>query len=209
MKATSFLIVEDQLETANFLSSLVKRIYPNAEVTLRHSVTAAREWLSTNKPEITLIDIGMPDDTGLNFLQEIKSADQKIIAIIVTAFRDDETIFQALSRGANGYILKEEEEESIFNILSRVKSGEPPLSPSIAHRLLNFFRQQSNETTELSPRETETLKLVAKGYTVPEVATELGLSRQTVAGYVKRIYQKLHISSRAEATEVAIRRGYI
>jgi len=112
--------------------------------------------------------------------------------------------------GARGYLLKDEEQDLLVGILRRIDRGEPSLSPSIAHRLLAHFRgpvAKAHDEAGLTPREIETLTLLARGLTVAEAAARMGLRPQTVASYVKVIYQKLRISTRAEAAREAVRRG--
>src|SRR3546814_10182429 len=130
--------------------------------------------------------------------------------LVATIFCDDAHLMDAIAAGAQGYILKEEDRDRIVVTLRRIESDEPPLSPSIARRMLDHFRDQSvvaPALVDLSARETETLALIARGLTVAEAARQLDLTANTVASYVKVIYQKLGISTRAEAAGEAIRRG--
>lgn len=209
MKNDTILILEDNLATVSSLKRMLKTLFPKHKTISFNTVSDARTWPSSNTLELALIDIGLPDDSGLSFLREIKKRNERATAIIITAFGDDENIFQALSLGADGYILKEEDENIILHTLSKIKNNEPPLSPVIALKMMKHFRSDIKEMPTLSPRETKTLKLIAKGLTVPEVAKEFGLSPQTVASYVKNIYKKLHVTNRAEATREAIKQGYI
>ncbi len=131
-------------------------------------------------------------------------------AVVATIYSDDAHVFDAISAGARGYILKDEDEISLVQYLKRIERGEPPLAPSIAHRILAHFRSAAPtrpDEARLTGREIETLSLIARGLTVSEAAARLGLTSQTVASYVKVIYQKLNVTSRAQATREAIRRG--
>jgi DNA-binding NarL/FixJ family response regulator len=134
-------------------------------------------------------------------------------SVVVTIHDDDEHLFPALQAGAFGYILKEQARELITVQLQRISQGEPPLSPSIARRVMAHFsakaKPQANAmpTVNLTDRESEVLLRVAKGYTLPEIGVQLGLSRHTIADYVKQIYRKLNVSSRAEAALEAQRLG--
>ncbi|MBP6544191.1 MAG: response regulator transcription factor, partial [Piscinibacter sp.] len=127
---------------------------------------------------------------------------------------DDEHLFPALQAGAFGYVLKEQARELIAEQLNRMSQGEPPLSPSIARRVIAYFaaqaRPQAKDTiphVQLTDRENEVLLRVAKGFTLPEIGVQLNLSRHTIADYVKQIYRKLNVSSRAEAALEAQRLG--
>ena len=119
----------------------------------------------------------------------------------------------ALQAGAFGYILKEQARELIIEQLQRISQGEPPLSPSIARRVIAYFAAQNKPQANALPhvslteRESEVLLRVAKGFTLPEIGVQLGLSRHTIADYVKQIYRKLNVSSRAEAALEAQRLG--
>jgi DNA-binding NarL/FixJ family response regulator len=135
--------------------------------------------------------------------------------VVVTIHDDDEHLFPALQAGAFGYILKEQARELITEQLQRISQGEPPLSPSIARRVMAYFQAKAKPTQQahlmpavnLTDRESEVLLRVAKGYTLPEIGVQLGLSRHTIADYVKQIYRKLNVSSRAEAALEAQRLG--
>ena len=138
--------------------------------------------------------------------------------MVVTIHDDDEHLFPALQAGAFGYILKEQARELIIEQLQRISQGEPPLSPSIARRVMAYFTAKAKPQAmsassaavphvSLTERETEVLLRVAKGYTLPEIGVQLTLSRHTIADYVKQIYRKLNVSSRAEAALEAQRMG--
>jgi DNA-binding NarL/FixJ family response regulator len=133
--------------------------------------------------------------------------------VVVTIHDDDEHLFPALQAGAYGYILKEQSRELITEQLQRISQGEPPLSPSIARKVIRKYfasqpaADQRHADVSLTERESEVLLRVAKGFTLPEIGVQLGLSRHTIADYVKQIYRKLNVSSRAEAALEAQRLG--
>jgi DNA-binding NarL/FixJ family response regulator len=143
----------------------------------------------------------------------------KSLPVVVTIYDDDEHLFPALQAGAFGYLLKEQPQQELVAQLLRMVQGEPPLSPPIARRVLSHFvtspqRRQAlmrsvEDEVKLTDRETEVLQRVAKGYTLPEIAQQFGLSRHTIADYIKQIYRKLNVSSRAEAALEAARRGLV
>ena len=136
-------------------------------------------------------------------------------SVVVTIHDDDDHLFPALQAGAFGYLLKEQARELIAEQLNRMSQGEPPLSPSIARRVITHFaaqaqrqaRPQNMPHVSLTDRENEVLLRVAKGFTLPEIGVQLNLSRHTIADYVKQIYRKLNVSSRAEAALEAQRLG--
>jgi DNA-binding NarL/FixJ family response regulator len=138
-------------------------------------------------------------------------------SVVVTIHDDDEHLFPALQAGAFGYILKEQARELITEQLQRISQGEPPLSPSDRAPRDGLFQPKAKPhsadanliNVSLTDRESEVLLRVAKGYTLPEIGVQLGLSRHTIADYVKQIYRKLNVSSRAEAALEAQRLGAV
>ena len=155
---------------------------------------------------------------GVNVVTKLRDTQPEAQSVVVTIHDDDEHLFPALQAGAFGYILKEQPRELITEQLQRISQGEPPLSPSIARRVMAYFAAKSKPQpmsassaavphVSLTDRETEVLLRVAKGYTLPEIGQQLTLSRHTIADYVKQIYRKLNVSSRAEAALEAQRMG--
>lgn len=211
------LIVEDQEATCDYLEKAVVEAFPDLDPIIVRTVKASRGWLdqAENRSEgtrlnLALVDLGLPDGSGLEVIRLLAQTRPNLPIVVITIYDDDTHLFAALAAGASGYILKDDDQKSLVDLLRRIQRAEPPLSPSIARRLLQHFRPAAASIPgeiALTVREQETLTLLAKGFTVPEAAKHMNLSAQTVAGYVKVIYQKLHVSSRAEATREAIRRG--
>ena len=225
IKTASCLIVEDLATTADWLEGIVAQTFPHLQVQKVATVSAALAYLEhplAAQPlplALALVDLGLPDGSGIRVLRSLAQRYPSAMPVVTTIYDDEAHVFEALSAGARGYLLKENDASLMVEYLRRIERGEPPLSPSIALRLLKHFqntgavRQVAAEPhlqqVPLSKREEETLRLIAQGLTVAESALELGLSAQTVAGYVKSIYQKLHISSRAQATREALKRGFV
>ena len=176
----------------------------------------AIELVTAVKFDLALIDLGLPDGSGVNVVTKLLDCQPDAQSVVLTIHDDDEHLFPALQAGAFGYILKEQARELITEQLQRISQGEPPLSPSIARRVMAYFSAKAKPqaspnnampTVSLTERESEVLLRVAKGYTLPEIGVQLGLSRHTIADYVKQIYRKLNVSSRAEAALEAQRLG--
>ena len=205
------LVLEDHVQAQQWLSRAVEQAF-NVSPTVCATIADAKSYLLENTPDIALIDLGLPDGNGVEIIQglaEIQRRESRQIMIVVsTVMHDDESIFNALREGATGYILKDESQSDLVSMLQGINAGKPPLSPQIATRLLHFFRED-DEAEQLSPRQTEMLQLLAKGYTVPKVGELLGIKKSTAQSYVKEIYRKLNINSRAEATHAAVRRGLV
>lgn len=211
---SSCLIVEDTPATRAWLVEAAQWAFPGVPINAVGGVREALDWLrlhETDPRAILIVDLGLPDGSGLEIVRAASSSQRERVVVVASVLNDDEHLLSAFKAGAQGYLLKDEDFSAIGRRLARIAAGDPPLSPSIARRLLKHFRDapQPRSETELTPRESETLRLIARGLTVSETAAQLGLKPQTVAGYVKIIYQKLNISSRAEAAREAIRRGML
>lgn len=214
------LLVEDQEEARLFFQNTLKALFPELQIVAVENLRLAEEWLQGrsqnggNQPlSLAIIDLGLPDGNGIELIRSLHATEPSTPSIVATIYDDDARLFGALAAGAYGYVLKDDGAARLQDILARLSTGEPPLSPAIAHRLLNHFRFEAPATppveSVLTSREVEVLTLIARGHTVQEAAQHLKLSAQTVAGYVKSIYQKLHISNRASATREAIRLGLV
>jgi DNA-binding NarL/FixJ family response regulator len=211
----NILLLEDLPEIRAWLRALVQQVFPQAQVAEASRVHDAIELVSAVKFDLALIDLGLPDGSGVAVVTKLRDVHPEALAVVVTIHDDDEHLFPALQAGAFGYILKEQPRELITEQLQRISQGEPPLSPSIARRVMAYFSTKKQPPVptstmphvQLTDRESEVLLRVAKGYTLPEIGVQLGLSRHTIADYVKQIYRKLNVSSRAEAALEAQRLG--
>lgn len=213
---TNILLLEDLPEIRAWLRSLVQHVFPGAQIAEAARVHDALELVAAVKFDLALVDLGLPDGSGVAVVTRLRDLQPEAQSVVVTIHDDDEHLFPALQAGAFGYILKEQARELITEQLQRISQGEPPLSPSIARRVMAYFTEKSRPAqprnnllpnVSLTERESEVLLRVAKGYTLPEIGVQLGLSRHTIADYVKQIYRKLNVSSRAEAALEAQRLG--
>ena len=212
----TILLLEDLPEIRVWLRKLVLQVFPGATISESSRVQDALALVAGVKFDLALIDLGLPDGSGVDVVTKLRDMQPDAQSVIVTIHDDDEHLFPALQAGAFGYILKEQARELITEQLQRISQGEPPLSPSIARRVMAYFSAKAKPTAaslnampavNLTDRESEVLLRVAKGYTLPEIGVQLGLSRHTIADYVKQIYRKLNVSSRAEAALEAQRLG--
>jgi DNA-binding NarL/FixJ family response regulator len=209
----NILLLEDLPEIRSWLKALVTQVFPNAAIVECARVHDAQAQVSAQKFDLALIDLGLPDGSGVDVVSALRESQPEALSVIVTIHDDDEHLFPALQAGAYGYILKEQSRELITEQLQRISQGEPPLSPSIARKVIAYFAAQNKPQAnalphvQLTERESEVLLRVAKGFTLPEIGVQLGLSRHTIADYVKQIYRKLNVSSRAEAALEAQRLG--
>lgn len=205
------LILEDQADTRAWLLGLMATRFPADAIAAAETLRAGRDWLAALPPGATglaLIDLGLPDGSGISLIGEMVAAAPGIMPVVTTVYDDDRHLFDAIAAGAQGYILKDQAPDQFLTYLDRIDRGEPPLSPSIARRILARFRPHT-PAPSLTPRETEVLSLLGRGLRVAEAAGVLTLSEHTVADHVKAIYRKLNIASRAEAALEAQRRGLV
>jgi DNA-binding NarL/FixJ family response regulator len=214
---TRILLLEDLPEIRTWLKALAEQVFPGAVITEAARVHDARQQISASRFDLALIDLGLPDGSGVEVVEVLREQQPEAQSVVVTIHDDDDHLFPALQAGAFGYLLKEQSREQLGEQLRRISQGEPPLSPSIARRVIQYFTAQAkNHVREQQPlmpgvtltdRENEVLLWVAKGFTLPEIGVQLNLSRHTIADYVKQIYRKLNVSSRAEAALEAQRLG--
>ena len=206
---TTALIVEDISETRRWLHGIVTAAFPGCTVLEAASQRQGLALAAARDCGVALIDLGLPDGSGLEVLRLLRRAQPDCICIVTTAMGDDASIVGALSAGAQGYLLKEQPQDLLIRQLRQTTEGIPALSPSVARRIMEHFQRTGPAATEdgLTQRERAVLGLIGRGLRNGEVAESLGISENTVAGYIKDIYRKLGISSRAEASWHAARLG--
>ena len=149
-------------------------------------------------PDVVLMDINMPGVDGLEGLKLIKKTYPEIKVLMQTAYDDSDKIFTSIKSGASGYILKNDRPQRILQAIEEVFEGGAVMNPSIAQKVLDYFKPQQTKSP-LSPKENEVLALLAEGLSYKMVANKLGVSYTTINTHTKRIYEKLHISSIGEA----------
>lgn len=204
------LIVEDLPDARDWLIAVMAEAFPGIDIDTAGTLCVARTTIANRLPDVALIDIGLPDGSGIDLIAELNRDHPQVMSIVTSVFDDDTHLFAALGAGASGYLLKDQSRDDLTEMLRRIADGQPPLSPAIARRLLGFFGpKEAMDDTHLTSRERDVLALIAKGYTTAKVAEYLGITRNTASGYVKLIYRKLNITSRAEAALEASRRGII
>ena len=164
------------------------------------SATALMQ-LPAEKPDLVLVDINLPDLSGIQCVTRLKPLMPDTQFIMLTVYEDADHIFSALAAGAVGYLLKETSREELIAALREVHAGGAPMTSYIARRVVQSFQKPPSEplTENLTPREREVLGLLAQGYLYKEIAEALELSMPTVSTYIRRIYDKLHVNSRGRA----------
>ena len=169
------------------------------------AIERAREVM----PELVLMDLNLPTVRGVEAIRRIVEESPHVKVLVLSASGEEADVLEAVKVGASGYLLKSATAAEVAEAVTRVRAGEPVFSPSLAALVLGEFRRMSSAATEpgLTPRETEVLKLVAKGYTYREIADRLVISVKTVQNHVQNILTKLQLSKRYELMRYAIQRG--
>lgn len=222
---------ELMISEASDLETARQRVSESRE---RSASTEVNDNLQPDLFKLMMVDLELPDGNGMELLAELSS--YPATKIVTTLYSDDEHLFPALQCGADGYLLKEDRFEVLVEELQKIVRGQPPLSPAIARRLLTHFRpgdaagsptalsapsafqgsrppgldrQQPAEQDRLTPRESEVLTYLSKGFTIKEIANLMGIKWFTVNDHIKSIYKKLNASSRTEAAVLASRQGLV
>ena len=212
------LVIEDLPATREWLVKLVEVTFPACTIVSVSTLSGALNWLkgqSNNFDALCLVDLGLPDGSGIDFIRALKHKAPNAYAVVTTLYQDDANLLNAMAAGASGYILKDQEPDLIGSRLAAIKRGEVAMSPSISRRIMAHFQNSARFVTAaggdvvLTPRETDVLRLIGRGLRNGEAASALGLSKTTVTDYIKTIYRKLDVSSRAEAALEAARRGLV
>lgn len=195
-------IVEDDEQVRENLARLVGEAKGfECMATFSSGEQALASW-PRRAPDVVVMDINLPGISGVECVRQLKSRYPDIHIVMLTVYDDSERIFQALQMGAAGYLLKRSTTAEILHAIEDVHGGGAPMSSYIARKVVQSFRRQgtSDKPTEnLSKRETDVLEYVSRGYSNKEIADALGLKAETVRGYLKTIYTKLHVRSRTEA----------
>ena len=173
-------------------------------------VAAAIAGLPAAAPQVALVDVNLPDGTGIDVVRALAATMPETEFVMLTVYQDGDLLFEALAAGAHGYLLKPVGVDDLLAAIRDVISGGAPMSSMVARRIVRSFERAvpvkmapapPDERVELAPREREVLDLLAAGAMYKEVARRLGVSRNTVITYIRRIYKKLHVHSRHHAVE--------
>jgi len=205
-------IVEDQREVREGLALLIGRT-PGYECrgtfgTFEDALLRMEE----TRPEIVLVDIGLPGISGIEGIRVMKARGSQSQFLVLTVYDDDERIFAAMCAGACGYLLKKTPPDRILESVRDVREGGAPMSPEIARRVIALFREfRPPETADyrLTAQETRVLRLLGEGHHYKTAAAELGISVNTLSFHLRRIYEKLQVHSKSEAVAKALRDGIL
>ncbi|HEV2436312.1 MAG TPA: response regulator transcription factor [Verrucomicrobiae bacterium] len=198
-------IIEDDVPAREILADWIRRAEGFQCLSEHEDAESALVVLPREKPAVVLVDINLPGMNGIECIRRLKPVLPQTQFVMLTVYEDDNHIFKALAVGASGYLLKQTPRQMLLTALREVSAGGSPMSSSIARKVVQSFCRPiagPGGAASLSPREQEVLELLARGFLYKEIADSLQLSVQTVNTYIRRIYEKLHVRSRAQALAV-------
>ncbi len=221
MKTARIAILEDDMLIREHLIGIVTSAPEYDLAGTAATIASARDLLVRKRPDLFLVDIGLPDGSGIDFIGFAKKHGGTKV-LMITGFGDRETVVRAIEAGADGYLLKDSSPATILDGIAATLDGGAPLSPAAATFLLERMQGErllgerlssldpgNPDAAPLTPREIELLQLFARGMSYKEAARALEISPLTVGNHVKSIYRKLAVHSRGEAVYAAVRKGQL
>jgi DNA-binding NarL/FixJ family response regulator len=201
-------LIEDQRDVREGLAILVNGS-PGFRCTAAFgTMEQALRSIESDLPDVVLTDIGLPGMDGVEGIGILKDRHPNLPIIALTVYDDDDRIFDALCAGASGYLLKNTPPARLLESLREVASGGAPMSPEVARRVVNLFREfrpPDRSPSRLTPQETELLKLIVAGHSYKTAGARLDISTSTVSFHLQNIYNKLQVHSKTEAVAKALR----
>ncbi len=201
--AIAVSIVEDDPHARKILAGWISRSSGFRLIGEWGDAESALKTLPAGNPDVVLMDINLPGISGVDAVKRLKPLLPGTQFVMLTVYEDADHIYNALMAGATGYLLKQTPRNELLEALLDVHGGGSPMTSNIARKVVQAFRQSpaaaNSENHDLSPREQEVLDLLARGYLYKEIAERLNISIPTVNTYVRRMYEKLHVRSRAQA----------
>lgn len=214
---STILLVEDNASAAARILHLLARVYPRTPAQHAGTLDLGRRVLKRTTIDLALVDIHLPDGSGLELLADIARLQPQATSVVISAWGHTDTIVSAIRLGARGYLLKNVDDEEIERGLASIQRGGAPIDPLVANRILAMLDTHAHpeapegDTTDsqLSTRQLEVLRWVANGHTNREIAAALGLSAHTVECHTRNIYRKLAVRTRTQAVMMAKNKGWL
>jgi len=210
MKKIRVLIVEDQAVVREGLAAILSFQTDMDVVGQAGDGLEAMELVKSTHPDVVLLDLVMPRQDGLTTIPKLRELDPQVRILVLTSFAEGERVFQAIKAGALGYLLKDAKHDQLLQAIRDVAQGQASLHPSIALKVIQEINHPSETlytADPLTPRELETLRLIARGLSNQEIAAALFVHERTIAKYVSSILDKLHLANRTQAALYALREG--
>lgn len=210
-------IVEDDPFVRRHVARLIEA-HPELYLVGQAGTLAEGRALLAAAPHLVVIDLGLPDGSGLDLIREAAARTPPPRLLVLTVFGDESSVLSAVAAGADGYVLKDSADEALCADMIETLNGGSPISASVAAYLLRRLRRDEDATppeatmpdaSPVTPREVELLNLLARGLSYREVAGALNISHHTVGAHIKAIYRKLAVNSRSEAVFEAVQSGLI
>src|SRR5579883_669599 len=199
-------IVDDDAEVREGLSWLINHAEGMECVGTYASYSKARPNIEATSPDVVLMDIGLPEKSGIECVADLKAEFPGIQVMMLTVYSEDEKIFQSIRAGAVGYLLKKTPSDKLLSSIRDAYTGGAPMSGEIARKVLKYFQQQKMaNSSHLSVREIEVLEALMEGLSYKAIAEKLFVSVHTVRFHLHNIYEKLHVTSRSEAIAKAMK----
>ncbi len=204
------LLVDDHEVVRLGIKSLLSRYTQFQVVAEAGSANEALQQVERYEPDVVVMDIRLPGKSGIEATREITTKYPKIKIVVLTSFAEDELLFDAISAGASGYVLKQIGSNELIRALETIGRGDSLLDPAVTKRVFDRVREASRKAEDesfanLTDRELHVLALIAEGKTNKEIASDIFLSEKTVRNYVSSLLSKLHLSTRSEAAAYAVK----
>lgn len=208
-EALRLLVVEDDPDVRDSLELLLGQA-PGIELcgvfaTAQAVEAAVRGGL---RAHLALVDLGLPDERGQDLIRRLRRLAPSLDCVVLTIYEDRDNLMDAFRAGATGYLLKDSPHETLIASLREARAGGAPMSPSVARRVVRELAVEQRDSP-LTPKEREVLELLTRGHSYSQIGTALAIGVGTVQCHIKNIYRKLEVSSKAEATAEALRRGLV
>lgn len=204
-------LVEDNDDYRETITDLIDQVEQLRPIAFRSCEKMSQALRQDHVPNVVLMDIELPERSGIDGVREIKEASPSSEIIMLTIHDDRDRIFEAICAGASGYMLKSASAEDLLAAIDGVLRGRAPMDGRIAHKMLKMFRHLAGPKGDydLTAREEEVLELLVEGFTKQQIAEELVVSFHTVDTHIRNIYHKLHVHSRTDAVAKALRERLI
>ncbi|HIP07696.1 MAG TPA: response regulator transcription factor [Mariprofundaceae bacterium] len=207
----NILLLEDHPDAQTWLSEALHLAFgSNIHIDVAGNVSEGKAFESKNTYDLIVADLHLPDGSGIELVLQAKSSQPQCPCVVATIFSDNQHLFPALQAGADGYLLKDESKGDIAQMLAGILEGKPPISASVAQQMLQHFHFNPDDTSDLdklSKREREVLIYLSKGMSTKDCADLMDISYHTASDHIRKVYRKLGVHSRAEATLEAVRLG--